>query len=309
MDFQEGISRFISNAPPTHYIFKIKLFSMLTKNSIERYESGEFEAGGYNWKLVLYPNGNKSKNVKDHVSLYLALHGASALYSDTEIDVNFRLFLLDQNNGNYLVIQDAFGKARTFTELNFEWGFHQFISLKDFNDDSNGYLVDDVCTFGAEVFVCWERSQGQGEYLVMKNYAFPYKHVWRIDNFSKLDSECIVSKPFDTGNYKWIMKLYPKGKNAGLGSNYFSLFIALADPTTFPPGSKIYTQITLSILDQREGKHDSREGNYWISASNREAGYSWFSLLNRISYYYGFLVNNSCLVEAGVKILGTVYKS
>lgn len=85
-----------------------------------------------------------------------------------------------------------------------EWGFDQFIALKDFNDGSKGYLVDDMCAFGAEVFVCKERSKGKGESVVMMQDAITYKHLWGIDNlFSKLDSECYVSKPFNAGNYKW----------------------------------------------------------------------------------------------------------
>lgn len=42
-------SRSKVEAPPAHYIVKIQSFSLLTKNSIERYESGKFEAGGYKW--------------------------------------------------------------------------------------------------------------------------------------------------------------------------------------------------------------------------------------------------------------------
>lgn len=49
-----GISRFISDAPPAHYVVKVQLFSLLTKNSIEKYESGEFEAGGYKWYMHIY---------------------------------------------------------------------------------------------------------------------------------------------------------------------------------------------------------------------------------------------------------------
>ncbi|XP_027356833.1 probable inactive serine/threonine-protein kinase fnkC [Abrus precatorius] len=308
MDIQEGISRLISNAPPTHYIVKVQLFSLLAKHSIERYESGEFDAGGYKWKLVLYPSGNKSKNVTDHISLYLTLQGASALHSDIEIYVNFRLFLLDQNNDNYLVIQDTFGKERRFTKIKVEWGFDQFISLKDFKDGSNGYLVDDECTFGAEVFVCRERNQGKGESLAMKD-AITYKHVWRIGNFSKLGSECLVSKPFNTGNYKWILKLYPNAKGAGLGTNNLSLYMALADPSTFLPGSKIYTYITLRILDQKQSNHYYGKANYWISASSHEIGYSRFASLSSIlNTYYGYVVNDTCVVEAEVTILGTVHR-
>ncbi|KAJ1413464.1 TRAF-like [Sesbania bispinosa] len=278
MDFKDGISRFISDAPPAHYIMKIQSFSLLTKNSIERYESGEFEAGGYKWKLVLYPSGNKSKNVKDHISLYLELHGA-----------------------------DTFGKERRFNKMMAEWGFDQFIPLKDFNDDSRGYLVDDMCAFGAEVFVCRERSSGKGESFVMMKDATPYKHLWRIDNFpTKLGSECLVSKPFTTGKYNWVIKLYPNGKDSGVG-NYFSLYLALAEPTTLPPSSKIYACIILRILDQKYGDHYYGKANYWVSASRHEIGYSRYVLISKMTAQNNvYMVNGTSFVEAEVTILGVV---
>jgi hypothetical protein len=133
----------VSDAPPIHYMVKIELFSSLGKNAVETYESGVFEAGGYKWyillpvnmclslsfhlqpqscfitssyiciarKLVLYPNGNKSKNVKDYISLYLEMVDASSLPLGLEVNVIFRLFLLDQNKDSYLVIQGMFSKT------------------------------------------------------------------------------------------------------------------------------------------------------------------------------------------------------
>jgi hypothetical protein len=62
-------------------------------------------------KLVLYPSGNKSRNVKDHISLYLAKVDASSLPLGWEVHVIFRLFLLDQNKDSYLVIQGMFSKS------------------------------------------------------------------------------------------------------------------------------------------------------------------------------------------------------
>ncbi|KAE9592786.1 putative ubiquitinyl hydrolase 1 [Lupinus albus] len=308
MDFQHGISRFISDAPPVHYTLKVQLFSLLTKNSIEKYESGEFEAGGYNWKLVVYPSGNMCKNVKDHISLHLALVGASSLHPDMEIHVKFRLFLLDQNHDNYLVLQDALGKERRFHKMKSECGFDEFIPLKEFNDESKGYLVEDMCVFGAEVFVCKEINKGKGESLVMVKDAIGYKHLWGIDNvLSILDSECHVSKPFNAAKYQWVIKLYPKGKGIGLGSGYMSLFLALADPTTLPPDSKIYTQILLRIVDQKQSNHIVGKFNWWFSASNNENGYPRYMLPSTLTgQFVGYVLKDKCLVEAEITVLGVV---
>ena len=56
-------------------------------------------------KLVFYPNGNKSRNVKEHISLYLVLAGANGPQTCWEVHAAFRLFLLDQNTGKYLALQ------------------------------------------------------------------------------------------------------------------------------------------------------------------------------------------------------------
>ncbi|RYR75914.1 hypothetical protein Ahy_A01g000516 [Arachis hypogaea] len=261
---------------------------------------------GYGMKLVLHPSGNKGKNIKDHVSLYLALDEASLPHPAWEIYANFRLFLLDQNTDNYLVVQDATGKERRFYKMKAEWGFDKFITLKEFNDASKGYLVDDTCAFGAEVYVCKERSRSKGESIVMVKDSFTYKHVWEINNYSKLDLECYDSKTFNAGSYEWKIKLYPKGNGPGFGS-HLSLYLALSNPSTLSPVSKIYAQITLRILDQKQAKHHFGKANYWFSSSNHERGASRLIPLSYFtSQYQGFLVKDSCLVEAEVQILGVV---
>ncbi|KAK2412236.1 TRAF family protein [Trifolium repens] len=102
---------------------------------------------------------------------------------------------------------DAAKKERRFHRMKVEWGFDQFIPLKDFNLGSKGYLVNDICAFGAEVFVCRERNTGKGESLIMIKDALSYKHTWEIKDFSKLDLECCDSKPFNAGNYTWYKDL------------------------------------------------------------------------------------------------------
>ncbi|KAG2407352.1 TNF receptor-associated factor-like protein [Vigna angularis] len=288
MAAQDATSRSSVNSPPAHYVLKVQSFSLLVKNSIERYESDTFEAGGYKWKLVLYPGGNKSKNVREHISLYLALDDTSSLHHGWEIYVNFRLFLHDQNNDNYLVVQDTVGKERRFHKMKAEWGIDQFIPLRDFNVVSKGYLVDDTCAFGAEVFVCKERNTGKGECLVMMKDAITYKHLYEFDNLSKK------------------IKVYPNGKDAEFG-NYLSLYLTLADPSALSHGSKIYAQITLRILDQKLGKHHFGKANYWFSASCHENGASRFMpISNFTNQNLGYQMKDSCLVEAEVTILGVV---
>ncbi|KAJ6317175.1 hypothetical protein OIU76_012845 [Salix suchowensis] len=191
----------VSDASPIHYMVKIELFSLLAKSAVETFESGIFEAGGYKWKLVLYPNGNKSRNVKDYISLYLAMVDTSSLPPGWEVNVIFRLFLLDQITDSYLVIQA--GKERSFHGLKLECGFDQFIQLSAFNDARHGFLLGDTCVLGAEVYVSGERSRGEGEVLSMAKEPPTHKYTWKIVNFSKLDENPEESPIFSTGDHQW----------------------------------------------------------------------------------------------------------
>ncbi|ESR46019.1 hypothetical protein CICLE_v10003193mg, partial [Citrus x clementina] len=306
------IARSTSHVPPAHYIVKIKSFSVLAEKAVdEKYESGAFEAGGYKWKLVLYPNGNKSKNVQDHISLYLAVADTSSVTLGWEVYAVFRLFLLDQNQDNYLVVQENIAaEARSSLLdkqlhnrwlLKLQWGFDQFIPLKAFNDASNGYLVEDTCIFGAEVFVK-ERNIVKGECLSMEKYAYSSKYVWKVENFSKLGEGRQESQVFSAGNHKWMIRLYPMGNGFGDG-DHLSLFLALADSAV--EAVKVYADYSLRILDQVGEKHKSFQGKAWFLAPTFALGSQRFLSMSKLNEpETGFLVNDVCLVEAEVTVLG-----
>ncbi|KDO40758.1 hypothetical protein CISIN_1g026621mg [Citrus sinensis] len=175
------------------------------------------------------------------------------------------------------------GKERRFHVLKLEWGFDQFIPLEEFNDASNGYLVGDTCVFGAEVLVK-ERNKCKGEclFLAKLTSASNYKHVWKIENFSKK------------------IKLYPKGQGVGRGS-HISVYLALADLSTITRDSKIYVHFTLRIRDQVLSKHNEKKASTWLSTSSEDWGWSTFV---ELSYFNkaenGFLMNDVCIVEAEV---------
>ncbi|XP_008390390.2 uncharacterized protein [Malus domestica] len=306
-DDQDGILRTISDAPPIHYTVKLQSISLLTKHNLEKYESGDFEAGVYKWKLVFYPNGNKNRNVKEHISLYLVMSGATAPHISSEVYAVFRLFILDQNNGNYFVLQEP--KERRFHGMKLDWGFDQFLSHKAFTQASNGFLIDDTCVLGAEVFVSKERSKGKGECLSLVKDPIMYKNTWRIDNVSKLDAESYDSKTFIAGDQKCgccrKMQLYPKGKGNGVGT-HLAFFLALVEPKSLPPGCQIYAEFILRILDQKYGQyHISSKANHWFSVSNSMKGWMRFTTLGSFNQTH-IVLNDTCIVEADVTIHGII---
>ncbi|KAL7123584.1 hypothetical protein ACP275_01G113900 [Erythranthe tilingii] len=301
---QDGVSRSVSDTAPAHCIVKIQLFSQLAKNNIESYTSSDFEAGGYKWKLVVHPNGYKNKGITDHISLYLVLAESNSLNPGWEIRAFFRLFLLDQNKDNFITLQDTTEHGRRFHGMKLEWGFNKFIPLVAFMDPSNGYLVNDTCVFGAEVYVCREKLSGKGECLSMIKDPITYKSTWRIDNFSGITDESADSKPFSFAGQKWKIQVYPNGKGSGLDS-YVSLYLTLAEPEKLLPKTKVYAEFTIRILDQLNRNHYFGTANYWFSASNPTCGWPrYVSQGYIVSSAAGLLVKNICLIEAEVKVHG-----
>ncbi|XP_073313764.1 protein RESTRICTED TEV MOVEMENT 3 [Primulina huaijiensis] len=302
---QDGVvTRMVSDVPPTHYITKINMFSQLSKNNIDKYTSSHFHAGGYKWKLAIHPNGNKNKGITDHISFYLEIVEVDSLCPGWEIRATFRLYILDQKNDNYLILQDAEERGRRFHGMKLEWGYDKFISQDTFKDPENGYLANDTSIFGAEVYIRQEKHTGKGECLSMIKDAIGYKNTWRIENYSGLKEECIDSQVFIAADKKWKIQLYPKGKGSGTGS-YISLYLTLAEPENLTPTSKIYADFTLRILDQISGNHYFGKATYWFSASNTTCGWPRF-----VSHAYfsvssvGLLVKNVCLVDAELTVHG-----
>ncbi|XP_059654708.1 MATH domain and coiled-coil domain-containing protein At3g58410-like [Cornus florida] len=217
------LKRTLRDVHPSHYIFKIQSFSMLLKN-IGNYESEVFEAGGYKWKLSFYPNGNKKRKGKDqYISLYLAVSDTANLPSDWEIIANFKLFVFDHLRDKYLTIEDA-EPVRRFHGNKTEWGFEKFLSLKKFQNPSNGYLINDTCVFGAEV-----------------------------DKFLDLIEEYLRSDEFKIGGRSWKLSLYPKGNWKSKGKS-LSLYLNLVDSEKLIPSWGFISFMHLSnLFDKSKG--------------------------------------------------------
>ncbi|KAK1592111.1 hypothetical protein Q3G72_019683 [Acer saccharum] len=192
-------------------------------------------------------------------------------------------------------------KEKQFHGLKLEWGIDQFLPLKAFDDASNGYLVEDTCVFGVEVFFIKERITGKGECLSLIKDPLSIKHVWKIENFSESDSyffrECFESKAFVAGDQKW--------EDCHGKDSHLSLYLVMADSKTLSLASKIYAEFNLRILDQVQAKHIAGKGNYLFNASNQETGWARFATL---SYFNepgnGLLVKDVYLMEAEVTIHG-----
>ncbi|XP_065635173.1 MATH domain and coiled-coil domain-containing protein At3g58370 isoform X1 [Quercus suber] len=297
-----SISRSKRHLPPTHYMLKIESYSILSE-TVEKYESGVFEAGGHKWRLSLYPKGNKKMNGTGHISLYLAIVETENLPFGWEIYVNFKLFVFDQIRDKYLTIHDADDNSsiKRFHDMKTEWGFTKFLPLDTFNDVSHGYLVNDCCLFGVEVFV--HKHSGKLECVSMTKKPDNCTLTWKIENFSALDEES-YSQEFTVADSQWKILVYPKGNSIGKAK---AISVYLCSCNCLLLDLKYFAKFKLRIRDQINKNHVENTAKHWFSKSLKAGGFSQFLLLENLNdASKGFLVNDTLIVEAEIMAVSNI---
>ncbi|KAL3627651.1 hypothetical protein CASFOL_029014 [Castilleja foliolosa] len=296
-DHLEGTELETREASPAHFLIKIDSFSLLDKHGIQRLETRESMAGGYKWRLVIYPNGHGTVNDgKGYVSVYLAIINTTALPSNWEVNATISICLFNHFSGNYRFSQ---GRARRFHVLNQEWGFSKFISKKDLIDPSNGYIVDDKCVFGAEVFV--NENKAVTECMFFKCVdKDPYKQKFKISNFSTLKGE-IHSEKFTFGGREWMIGVSPNGKGEQTGRSLSIFLYPVVVSVKGASSERMRLCCTIRVKDQlNDHKHHQHTfSDFWFSASKGD-GYGWLPFIKLSSLNdpkKGFIVNDCCIIE------------
>ena len=83
-----------------------------------------------------------------------------------------------------------------------EWGYARLLSLETFKDSSNGYLYNDSCVFGVEIFVI--NCTGKWESLSLIKNPSNGTFTQKIRNFSMLDKyRANFSDVFNVGGVNW----------------------------------------------------------------------------------------------------------
>lgn len=106
---------------------------------------------------------------------------------------------------------DTDGKESHFHELNRECGLDYFLPLSTFTSASNGFLMEDECVLGAEIFVTKEIGGVKVKSLSMVKDPATVKYVWKFKNFSifsKVNASSVTllsftSEAFTCGGQKW----------------------------------------------------------------------------------------------------------
>ncbi|KAL5772119.1 hypothetical protein ACOSP7_011719 [Xanthoceras sorbifolium] len=287
--------------PPTHYVFKIESFSKLTKAIEDKYSSDTFDAEGFSWKLSIYPTGDESKNGKGHISIFLELDTSLAVGSDVNVTVN--LFVFNHFEDKYFSFQD--GRVKRYHALKKTWGIAKFIDIETFSNPQNGYLLDDTCVFGAEIFVI--KNSFKSERLSMMNEPSTDFHTWKITKFSSnMTDDNYYSGYF--GDYGWYIWLCPDRTGKSKGN---SILVSLCTmKSKIPADTKLFTKFILRVKDQMDGNHDVEiEDNHLYSSNNSSSGrVEFLSLAKLKDPKMGFLVDDTVTIEAKVTLIGLVKK-
>ncbi|KAJ4726263.1 Ubiquitin carboxyl-terminal hydrolase 12 [Melia azedarach] len=244
------------NAFPSHYLFKIESFSLLSTSSVEKYTTDNFEAGGFKWKMHIHLTGDKLMNATDHISTYLELAETGSLPTG--------------------------------------WVVNAIINFFIFNQIENKY-------FGLQVYVV--KNTFKGERLSMMKDPPIYNYTWRVKSFSTLANKSYESESF--GCYNWKVSLHPNGHAEGKG-NSISVFLELSH-SIFPPNTKLFTRYLLRVKDQINGNDIEYKVDRLYTPSSPCWGFrQMLTLAKLMDSEQGYLVDDTCIIQAQVTLLGLV---
>lgn len=94
----------------------------------------------------------------------------------------------------------AGGLGMHYHSMNTMCGIDRFLDFNTFSNPANGYLFNNTCVFGVEVFVVKKRSRIERCLSLIDSPATDY-HTWKVTNFSSLVDKEYSSEPF--GGCKW----------------------------------------------------------------------------------------------------------
>ncbi|KAK6131638.1 hypothetical protein DH2020_034652 [Rehmannia glutinosa] len=126
------------------------------------------------------------------------------------------------------------------------------------------------------------------------------RFTWTIENFSRLNMKKLYSDVFTVGGYKWRVLIFPKGNNV----DYLSMYLDVADSATLPYGWNRYAQFSLAIVNQMHSKFTiKKDTQHQFNQRESDWGFTSFMPLGELyDLNKGYLVNDTCIVEADVAV-------
>ncbi|XP_047309381.1 uncharacterized protein LOC124912778, partial [Impatiens glandulifera] len=255
--------------------------------------------GIWNRRLQIYPRGNIKEGGEGHISLYIEVVENHPIVGP--LNVIIKLFVKDQMEEKYYTIPDY--KAVHLSGLKRIWGIPKFMDLEVFNDSSNGYLVNDACLFGAEIFIITPLSKVDVLSLRDDGKWLTRTHFWKVKSFSEINF--VESDTFTCGDFRWKIRLFPKGASEDIKWKYISVYLCL-DVSSIPSDTKVSTTYTLRVTNEEKSTIFEEKSNYHYFSELRQFDgvLKFMSLAKILDPSRGVLVNDTLFIEAEVSILG-----
>ncbi|XP_051188546.1 uncharacterized protein [Lolium perenne] len=289
--------------------WKIQDFSLLLDLGAKSATSAAFHCSGFEWYLHVNPMHENPGSGTPYVALFLMLSRKKLKRGDT-VHAVFELSIYNHSKGMYCGCQANYN----FDFKNDRSKKECLIPLKELLKSST-FLVDDICVFGVEILkvdvsspeekaVVVQKKTTTVQNMFLQNKGFiEGTYTWTINNFSELDSKHFVRSPtFEVGGLKWYIGMYPRGDKFSTDS--LSLFLYVDASKNLPLEFKNVAVMTLSILDQKNGKHLTRTAGLWVCTY----GWGWSDFLGLKKLKDpsgGYLVGSNCVIKADITIVGS----
>ncbi|KAK3231616.1 hypothetical protein Dsin_003497 [Dipteronia sinensis] len=281
------------NIQPVQFLLTVGSFSLMPTKQGEQFHSEYFDFGNFTWKFILYPNGDKNPQGKGYISLYLAIHESTFNRGQNfTVSIDAKFIVLNKFTNKYLTVRDVKGEtAMKFSKLAPVQGLSQVLSLDTFKNPSNGYLVDDACSFGAEFLIIDPSAIARQETLTLVKDPEVAIHqpdrvfkdslgktfTWNIKNFNAiLAANALQEVGFTVRERVWILQMSPKGKLSPKGK-FLSLYLVMPDWSR-----KAYMKGTLRIVNHPRNRFTETEISLWFNPSNKELVIPEFILLSEL---------------------------
>ncbi|XP_024014965.1 uncharacterized protein LOC112088863 [Eutrema salsugineum] len=248
--------------PPSTYSIKFENLRQLD----DKYESRLFAAGGYNWRLVIYPKGNTKDEGSGFISMYVEIDSKNLMTTPlTQVYAYLIFFVYNKKTDKYFTIKDT--NVKRFNALRKVWGLSQ----------------GDHCEFGVDFLVAPPLTNWEVVSFDQKHPNF--KFSWTLKKFTELEEYLYASNRFSIAGREWCLKLYPKGNTHAEGK-WVSMFLRLIDSKGLNADERIYILARGRLLDPHGSNHIDRKLKIWYTKENKGYGWSKFGRLDKIRKAY-----------------------
>ncbi|XP_037452543.1 uncharacterized protein LOC119323067 [Triticum dicoccoides] len=291
--------------------WKVHNFSNLLQRGEVSVNSAPFFYSGYKWFLQLTPL-TKSYSAKPCVALSLGItRGSLGLEPGSVMAVVFELSIYNHSDHVHWGSKATFN----FDDEHINSKKECLIPLKELLV-STDFLADDCCVFGVDILKINALFPEKEEIAIQKAATIQSLFIQNdnfikltcsvtINNFLEMSMMKFVCSRFELDGQNWYFGVYPRGNQ--YSNNCLSLYLHLDGSEKLPHKYGKLVELTLSILDQKHGKHFIRKcPGLVVFAGKSHWGWSDFIPLETfMNPERGYLVESCCIIKAEITIFGS----